>query len=70
MRTQLPNLSPTAWIVIALPVLVAARCAATIVVPQVVRAVVPEVVRSVLRTSSEELLSISRLEFQLLSRPG
>jgi hypothetical protein len=49
MRTYLPHLSATAWALIALPVLVAARCVVTTVVPQVVHAVVPEVVRSVLR---------------------
>ena len=49
MRTYLPNLSATAWALIALPALVAARCVAVTVVPQVVHAVVPEVVRSVLR---------------------
>jgi hypothetical protein len=46
---NLSNLSATAWALIALPVLVAARCVFTTVVPQVVHAVVPEVVRNVLR---------------------
>ena len=49
MRTHLPNLSVTAWALIALPALVAARCIVMTVVPQVVHAVVPEVVRNVLR---------------------
>ena len=48
MRTYIPNLSATAWALIALPVLVAARCIVMTVVPQVIHAVVPEVVRSVL----------------------
>jgi hypothetical protein len=49
MRTYLPNLSATAWILLALPALVAARCVVMTVVPQVVQTVVPEVVRNVLR---------------------
>jgi hypothetical protein len=49
MRTHLPNLSVTAWVLIALPGLMAARGVVTTVVPQVIHAVVPEVVRSVLR---------------------
>jgi hypothetical protein len=49
MRTYFPHLSATAWVLIALPALVAARCVVMTVVPQVVHAVVPEVVRSVLR---------------------
>ena len=48
MRTHLPNLSVTAWALIALPALVAARCVMVTVVPHVVHAVVPGVVRSVL----------------------
>jgi hypothetical protein len=48
MRTALHNLSPTAWALIALPALVAARCVVMIVLPLIVHAVVPEVVRSVL----------------------
>ena len=46
---NLPNLSATAWALIALPTLVAARCVVMTVVPQLVHAVVPEVVRNVLR---------------------
>jgi hypothetical protein len=49
MRTYIPHLSATAWALIALPVLVVARCVVMTVVPQVVQIVVPEVVRSVLR---------------------
>jgi hypothetical protein len=49
MRTYLPQLSPTAWALLALPALVIARCVVMTVVPEVVHAVVPEVVRSVLR---------------------
>jgi hypothetical protein len=46
---NLPNLSAAAWVLIALPTLVAARCVLMSVVPELVHAVVPEVVRSVLR---------------------
>jgi hypothetical protein len=46
---NLPHLSPTAWALIALPTLVAARCLMTTIVPQLVHAAVPEVVRQVLR---------------------
>jgi hypothetical protein len=49
MRTYLPNLSATAWILLALPALMVARCVMMTVVSQVVQTVVPEVVRSVLR---------------------
>ncbi|MBZ5550146.1 MAG: hypothetical protein LAO22_19665 [Acidobacteriia bacterium] len=49
MRTYLPNLSAAAWVLIALPAVVVARCVIMTVVPEIVRAVVPEVVRSVLR---------------------
>ena len=45
---NLPNLSLTAWTLIALPTLVAARCIVMIVIPPLVHAVVPEVVRNVL----------------------
>jgi len=49
MRTHLPHLSATAWALIALPVMVVARCVVMTVVPQVIHAVVPEVVRNVIR---------------------
>ena len=46
---NLPNLSLTAWALIALPTLVAARCIVMTVIPQLVHAAVPEIVRNVLR---------------------
>jgi hypothetical protein len=46
---NIPNLSLTAWALIALPTLVVARCVVITVVPQLLHAVVPEVVRNVLR---------------------
>jgi hypothetical protein len=49
MRSYLPHLSATTWVLIALPALVVARCLVMNVVPQVVQTVVPEVVRNVLR---------------------
>ena len=45
---NLPTLSPTAWALIALPTLVAARLVVMTAVPHLVHAVVPEVVRNVL----------------------
>ena len=49
MRTYLHNLPATAWVLIALPALVAARCVVMTIIPQVVHMAVPEVVRNVLR---------------------
>ncbi len=48
MRAYLANLTSTAKLLLALPILAIAYPVVTIVVPDVIRAVVPEVVRSVL----------------------
>lgn len=48
MRAYLANLTPTAKMLLVLPILAIGYPVATIVVPDVIRAVVPEVVRSVL----------------------
>jgi hypothetical protein len=48
MRGYLAKLTPTAKMLLALPLLAITYPLVTIVVPEVVRALVPEVVRSVL----------------------
>jgi hypothetical protein len=48
MRAYLANLTPKAFMLLALPVLGVAYPVVMIVLPAVVRAVVPEVVRTVL----------------------
>jgi hypothetical protein len=48
MRTYLANLTPTAKLLLALPILAIAYPIVTIVVPEVLRTVVPEAVRTVL----------------------
>lgn len=49
MKAYLANIPMAAWVLIALPALIASRCVVLTVVPEVVRAVVPEVVRTVLK---------------------
>jgi hypothetical protein len=49
MRAYFANLTPKAFMLLAVPVLAIACPVVTIVLPAVVRAVVPEAVRSVLR---------------------
>ena len=48
MRAYLANLTPKAFMMLAVPVLAIAYSVVTIVLPAMVRAVVPEAVRSVL----------------------
>jgi len=48
MRTHIPNLSLTTWLVIGLPALVVCRSVIMSVIPCVVHAAVPQVVRTVL----------------------
>ena len=48
MRAYLANLSPTAQLLLALPLLAIAYPLVTCVIPALIRAVVPDVVRSVL----------------------
>ena len=48
MKAFITNLPTRSWLLLVIPVVVAAYPIARIVVPAVVRAVVPEVVRSVL----------------------
>lgn len=48
MRTYFASLTPTAKLLLALPILAIAYPVVTIVLPNVIRAIVPEVVRSVL----------------------
>jgi len=49
MRGYFANLTPRAFVVLAISTLAVAYPVVTILVPAVIRAVVPEVVRSVLR---------------------
>lgn len=48
MRAYLANLTPTAKLLLALPILAVAYPVVTIIVPDIIRAALPEVVRSVL----------------------
>jgi hypothetical protein len=48
MRTHIPNLSLTAWVLLGLPALFVCRSVVMTVIPCVVHAVVPQVVRTVL----------------------
>ena len=48
MKAYFNNLATRSWLLLVIPVVVAAYPIACLVVPQVVHAVVPEVVRTVL----------------------
>jgi hypothetical protein len=48
MRAYFANLTPTAKLLLALPILAIAYPVVTIVVPDAIRAILPEAVRSVL----------------------
>lgn len=48
MKAYLTNLTPKAWVLLALPLVAIAYPLATVVFPAAIKAVVPEVVRQVL----------------------